>query len=146
LAVKKRILRLWQEFSSKAYFDQITEADCQGFIRFLRKRYDSEKGVRTVCNVFQGWNTFLRAYKIFIAGSLLGKLDYAEKILDAYTKDELRLSRKPVPTTNVCVGILLVVGCRDGEVGHAEWCDLDFKKNVLHVQPNRIVVGPNCIF
>ena len=27
-------------------------------------------------------------------------------------------------------------GCREGEVSHAEWCDLDFRKNVLHVQPD----------
>jgi integrase/recombinase XerD len=26
-------------------------------------------------------------------------------------------------------------GCREGEVAHAEWCDLDFQRNVLHVQP-----------
>jgi hypothetical protein len=29
----------------------------------------------------------------------------------------------------------LWTGCREGKVAHAEWRDLDFKKNVLHVQP-----------
>jgi hypothetical protein len=84
------MLNLFTESCSKQFIDQITEADCQQFIRFLRKRYNTPRGARTVYNCFQGLNTFLRSQKIFIAGALLGKLDYDEKIVDAYTKDELR--------------------------------------------------------
>ena len=61
---RKRMLALFQESCSKQLLDQITEADCQQFIRFLRKRYDSAKGARTVYNVFQGLNTLLRANKV----------------------------------------------------------------------------------
>jgi hypothetical protein len=68
---RKRMLDLFTESCSKQYLDQVNEADSQQFIRFLRKRYKSAKGARTVYNVFQGFNTFLRANKIFIAGQLL---------------------------------------------------------------------------
>jgi hypothetical protein len=43
---RKRMLALFQESCSKQFLDQINEADCQQFIRFLRKRYDSAKGAR----------------------------------------------------------------------------------------------------
>ena len=133
---RKRMLALFQESCSKQYLDQITEADCQQFIRFLRKRYDTPKGKRTVYNVFQGLNTFLRANKIFVAGELLGKLDYDEKIVDAYTKDELKALKKACSDEEWLVwDFFWWSGCREGEVSHAEWCDLDFRKNVLHIQP-----------
>jgi integrase len=134
---RKRMLALFQESCSKQFLDQITEADCQQFIRFLRKRYDSAKGARTVYNVFQGLNTFLRANKVFIAGELLGKLDYDEKIVDAYTKDELRALKAACTEEEWPVwAFFWWSGCREGEVSHAEWCDLDLRKNVLHVQPD----------
>jgi integrase/recombinase XerD len=133
---RKRMLDLFTESCSKTYLDQITEGDCQQFIRFLRKRYDSAKGARTVYNVFQGLNTFLRANKIFIAGDLLGKLDYDEKVVDAYTKDELRALKTACTEEEWLVWeFFWWTGGREGEVSHAEWCDLDFRKNVLHVQP-----------
>ncbi|MFZ1050341.1 MAG: site-specific integrase [Candidatus Sulfotelmatobacter sp.] len=134
---RKRMLALFQESCTKQFLDQITEADCQQFIRFLRKRYDSAKGARTVYNVFQGLNTFLRANKVFIAGELLGKLDYDEKIVDAYTKDELRALKAACTEEEWPVwAFFWWSGCREGEVSHAEWCDLDLRKNVLHVQPD----------
>jgi integrase/recombinase XerD len=133
---RKRMLALFQESCSKQFLDQITEADCQQFIRFLRKRYDSAKGARTVYNVFQGLNTFLRAKKIFIAGDLLGKLDYDEKVVDAYKPAELKALFAACEADDKLVWeYFLWTGCREGEVAHAEWRDLDFKKNVLHVQP-----------
>jgi len=88
------MLDLFTESCSKQYLDQVNEADCQQFIRFLRKRYKSAKGSRNVYNVFQGFNTFLRANKIFIAGQLLKGLDYDEKIVEAYTREELKALKK----------------------------------------------------
>ena len=133
---RKRMLALFQESCSKQYLDQINEADCQQFIRFLRKRYNSAKGARTVYNVFQGLNTFLRANKIMIAGQLLKSLDYDEKIVDAYTREELKALKKACSDEEWLVWeYFWWSGCREQEVSHAEWCDLDFRKNVLHVQP-----------
>lgn len=133
---RKRMLALFQESCSKVYLDQITEADCQQFIRFLRKRYNTPKGARTVYNVFQGLNTFLRANKIVLAGPMLGKLDYDEKIVDAYTREELKALKKACTDQEWLLWeFFWWSGCREGEVSHAEWGDLDFRKNVLHVQP-----------
>jgi integrase len=133
---RQRMLDLFTESCSKQYLDQVNEADCQQFIRFLRKRYNSAKGARTVYNVFQGFNTFLRANKIFIAGQLLKALDYDEKIVDAYTREELKALKKACSADEWLVWeYFWWSGCREGEVAHAEWRDLDFRKNVLHVQP-----------
>jgi integrase/recombinase XerD len=133
---RTRMLDLFKESCSKTYFDQLTEGDCQQFIRFLRKRYDSAKGARTVYNCFQGLNTFLRSQKIFIAGELLGKLDYDEKVVEAYTPSELKELFEACDSEERLVWeYFLGSGCREGEVAHAEWRDLDFQRNVLHVQP-----------
>lgn len=131
-----RMLALFQESCSKTYLDQITESDLQQFIRFLRKKYNSDRGARTVYNVFQGINTFLRTHKILIAGELLGKLDYDEKVVEAYTPAELKaLFKAACDEDRLVWEFFLWTGCREGEVAHTEWRDLDFKKNVLHVQP-----------
>ena len=133
---RQRMLDLFTESCSKQYLDQVNETDCQQFIRFLRKRYNSAKGARTVYNVFQGFNTFLRANKIFIAGQLLKGLDYDEKIVEAYTREDLKALKKACTDDEWLVWeYFWWSGCREGEVAHAEWCDIDFRKNVLHVQP-----------
>ena len=133
---RQRMLDLFTESCSKQFLDQINEADCQQFIRFLRKKYNSPKGARTVYNVFQGLNTFLRANKIMIAGQLLKALDYDEKIVDAYTREELKALKKASSEDEWLVWeYFWWSGCREQEVSHAEWCDLDSRKNVLHVQP-----------
>jgi integrase len=135
---RQRMLGLFQESCSKQFLDQITEQDCEHFIRFLRKKYNGPKGARTVYNCFQGLNTFLRAQhpKIEIAGPLLGKLDYDEKVVEAYTPAELKALFKACDAEERLVWeYFLWSGCREQEVSHAEWCDLDFTKNVLHVQP-----------
>lgn len=140
---RKRMLTLFQESCSKVYLDQITESDCQQFIRFLRKRYDTPKGKRTVYNVFQGLNTFLRSQKIFVAGELLGQLDYEEKIVDAYTREELKALQAACTEEEWLLWeFFWWSGCRENEVAHAEWADLVIGKDkkgdpthVLHVQP-----------
>jgi integrase len=131
---RERMLALFIESCSKEFLAQITEADCEQFIRFLRKHYNSPKGARTVYNVFQGLNTFLRAQKVFSAGQLLGKLEYDQKIVDAYTKDELR-ALKAVCTEEERLVWEFFWWSAAKEVSHEESCDLDFRKNVLHVQP-----------
>jgi len=101
------MLDLFTESCSKQYLDQVNEADCQQFIRFLRKRYNSAKGARTVYNVFQGFNTFLRANKIFID----------EKIVEAYTREELKAMKKACSDDEWLVWeYFWWSGCREGEV------------------------------
>jgi integrase len=71
-----------------------------------------------------------------IAGQLLKALDYNEKIVDVYTREELKALKKACTDEEWLVWeFFWWSGCREGEVSHAEWGDLDFRKNVLHVQP-----------
>lgn len=91
---RQRMLGLFQESCSKQFLDQITVQDCEHFIRirFLRKKYNGPKGGRTVYNCFQGLNTFLRTQhpRIEIAGELLGKLTYDEKVVKLTRTTNLR--------------------------------------------------------
>ncbi len=67
---------------------------------------------------------------------MLKSLDYDEKIVDAYTREELKALKKACTDEEWLVWeYFWWSGCREGEVAHAEWCDIDFRKNVLHVQP-----------
>jgi hypothetical protein len=58
-------------------------------VKFLRE-HESDLDDRTVHNVFETLNTFLRTRDIFIAGKILAELDYAEKPPKPYTKQELK--------------------------------------------------------
>jgi integrase len=80
--------------------------------------------------------TFLRANGILAAGPLLAKLSFASKPVKPYGDEELNalfaacdLEEKLVFT------FFLNSGCREAEVSFTEYNDLNFKSNVLHVQP-----------
>jgi hypothetical protein len=58
-------------------------------VKFLRE-HGSDLDDRTVHNIFETLNTFLRTRDILIAGKILAELDYAEKPPKPYTKQELK--------------------------------------------------------
>jgi integrase/recombinase XerD len=119
----------------KVYVDEITEDDLQEFVRYLR-RQDYSK--RTIYNIFQSVNTFLRVNKIMLGSQILRKLsgEYDEKIVEAYTDAELKaLFAACDAEERLVFKFFLTSGCREGEVIHTEWRDLDFTNNILHIQP-----------
>jgi integrase len=119
----------------KQFLDQITEADLQKFVNDLRA---SGLGKRTIYNVFQGVNTFLRASKVLLGGNIIQKLgrEYDEKVVRAYTEEELKaLFDECDEDERIVFKFFLASGCREGEVAHTEWRDLDFVHNKLHIQP-----------
>jgi hypothetical protein len=71
------------------YLDQIDRKQLLRYVKFLRD-HESDLDDRTVHNVFETLNTFLRTRDIFIAGKILAELDYAEKPPKPYTKQELK--------------------------------------------------------
>ncbi len=71
------------------YLDQIDRKQLLRYVKFLRD-HESDLDDRTVHNVFETLNTFLRTRDIFIAGKILVELDYAEKPPKPYTKQELK--------------------------------------------------------
>jgi hypothetical protein len=58
-------------------------------VKFLRE-HESDLDDRTVHNIFETLNTFLRTRDILIADKILAELDYAEKLPKPYTKQELK--------------------------------------------------------
>jgi integrase/recombinase XerD len=91
-----------------------------------------------VYNVFQGVNTFLRVNGILLGSKILQKLgqEYEEKIVEAYTEEELcALFAACDEEERLVFKFFLCSGCREGEVAHTEWRDLNFTDNTLHVQP-----------
>ena len=71
------------------FLDQIDRTQLLRYVKFLRE-HDSDLDDRTVHNIFETLNTFLRTRDIFIAGKILAELDYAEKPPKPYTKHELK--------------------------------------------------------
>ena len=71
------------------YLDQIDRKQLLRYVKFLRD-HESDLDDRTVHNVFETLNTFLRTRDIFIAGKILAELDYAEKPPKPYMKPELK--------------------------------------------------------
>jgi hypothetical protein len=70
------------------YLDQIDRKQLLRYVKFLRD-HESDLDDRTVHNIFETLNTFLRTRDLFIAGKILSELDYAEKPRKPYTKEEL---------------------------------------------------------
>jgi hypothetical protein len=71
------------------FLDQIDRNQVLRYVKFLRD-HESDLDDRTVHNIFETLNTFLRTRDILIAGKILAELDYAEKPPKPYTKQELK--------------------------------------------------------
>jgi hypothetical protein len=68
------------------FLDQIDRNQLLRYVKFLRE-HDSDLDDRTVHNIFEILNTFLRTRDILIAGKIPAELDYAEKPPKPYTKN-----------------------------------------------------------
>jgi site-specific recombinase XerD len=85
-------LGLFLDFTAQQnlrFLDQIDRNQLLRYLKFLRD-HEGDLDDRTVHNVFETLNTFLRTRDIFIAGKILAELDYAEKPPKPYTKQELK--------------------------------------------------------
>jgi hypothetical protein len=75
------------------YLDQIDRKQLLGYVKFPRQ-HESDLDDRTVHNIFETLNTFLRRRDVLIAGKILSELDYAEKPPKPYTKQLAYLKGK----------------------------------------------------
>jgi integrase/recombinase XerD len=115
--------------------DEIDERCLKDYIKFLQAS-DEDYSDRYVYNIFQTLNTFLRTNSILIAGPLLAKLSFASKPVKPYTDEELKdLFSASDSEEKLVFSFFLNSGCREGEVAFTEYNDLNFKANVLHIQP-----------
>jgi hypothetical protein len=75
--------------NNPSHLDQVDRKQLLRYVKFLRE-HDSDLDDRTVHNIFETLNTFLRPRDILIGGKILAELDYAEKPPKPYTKQELK--------------------------------------------------------
>src|SRR5215469_14204339 len=117
------------------YLDQIDLKQLLRYVKFLRD-HESDLDDRTVHNVFETLNTFLRTRDIFTAGKILAELDYAAKPPKPYTKPELKAMFAAMDEEEkLLYGLFLNSGVRDAEMQNTEYTDFNWEKCTLHVQP-----------
>lgn len=127
-------LELFLECCTKENVEDITENDIKEFIRFLWKKSGLE--ARSDHNIVANVGTFLRAHNVMVTKKPLKGLNYDEKIVEPYTPEELTaFFNACTPDELLVFKFFLGSGCREGEVAHMEVRDINFRKNVLHVQP-----------
>jgi hypothetical protein len=117
------------------FVDQIDRNQLLRYVKFLRD-HESDLDDRTVHNVFETLNTFLRTRDLFIAGKILAELDYAEKPPKPYTKQELKdMFAAMDDERKLLYGLFLNSGVRDAEMQNTEHADFNCEKCTLLVQP-----------
>jgi integrase/recombinase XerD len=139
-------LGLFHEFCDDrniVYLDRITRDDLVAYVEWLRgqKRDLSD---RSVFNIFSVARSFLIGTGVWKEalkrghGANLGKplkLGFTEKPVEAYTKEQLNtLFAVCDPEERLIFSFFVNSGCRKSEVANTEVADLDFKRNLLHVQ------------
>lgn len=137
-----RRLAVFQEWCDEAgikFVDQIKEEDdlmpCVSFLRGQKTPQHTLWSARTVHNCFETINTFLKHSRIHVGGKILMELDYEEKEVKPYTPQELNgLFAHGNEEEKLWMAYFLNTGCREGEVAHAEYCDLLDDVNVVLVR------------
>jgi integrase/recombinase XerD len=99
------------------------------FVTYLRIQ---ELGDRTIHNRVEEVVGFLRHYDIM---NITIKVKYTEKKISAYTREELRsLFAVCDPEDRLVFEFFLGSGCRDQEVAHACWEDINFESMTYMVR------------
>jgi integrase len=146
LSAYEQRLGLFHEFCDDrniVHLDRITRDDLVSYVECLRsdKRKLSD---RSVHNIFSCARSFLIANGVWKEALLRGrganlgkplKLGFTEKPVEAYSKEQLNALFALCDSAEKLVySFFLNSGCREAEVAHTEVADLDFKRNLLHVQ------------
>jgi integrase len=122
-------MRQFRESCQKQFLDQITKQDLYDFVTFLRTK---GAGDRTCHNKIEEVVGLLRHYDI---RNVTIKVKYTEKKISAYTRDELRsLFAVCDPEDRLVFEFFLGSGCRDQEVAHACWEDINFESKTYMVR------------
>jgi integrase len=122
-------MRQFRESCQKQFLDQITKQDLYDFVTYLRIQ---ELGDRTIHNRVEEVVGFLRHYDIM---NITIKVKYTEKKISAYTREELRsLFAVCDPEDRLVFEFFLGSGCRESEVSHACWEDVNFEAKTYTVR------------
>lgn len=135
---KKRDVACFMTFCKKTYMDEIASREMLGF-------RDHQLAVgyaeRTVYNHLMTVTTFLKKNGVYKLTGLLDAEDWpklADTDPDPYTEEEVRsLLTVANDFQQLIIRFFVSSGCREQEVAHLEWSDLDWiRKTVwIHAKP-----------
>jgi integrase len=122
-------LKQFRKSCSKRFLDEINKQDLYDFVTFLRL---TGAGDRTCHNKVEEAVGLLRHYDIT---NVSIKVKYTEKRISAYTRQELRsLFAVCNPEDRLVFEFFLGSGCRESEVSHACWEDVNFEAKTYTVR------------
>jgi len=126
-----RLLDDFNESCAKRYLHAITRRDLIEYMARLRERRLAD---RTIFNRISTLRTFLRSFGI---DGVLAQRDlprYTDKIVDAYNQTEVsRLLQAADDRSRSALGFFLATGCREQEVAHMTWSDVDFDEKLVRI-------------
>jgi integrase/recombinase XerD len=122
-------LKQFRESCRKQFLDEVNKQDLYDFVTYLRVREMSD---RTIHNRVEEVVGLLRHYDI---KDVTIKVRYTEKNIRAYTHGELRsLFAICTPEDRLVYEFFLGSGCREQEVSHACWEDINFESKTYTVR------------
>jgi integrase/recombinase XerD len=127
----KRLLNDFRRSCHKRHLQAINRRDLISYMATLRDRGLAD---RTIFNRTSTVLTFLRSFGV---EGLLSRLDlprYTQKSVDAYNETETaHLLRAGDEKSRVIFGFFLGTGCREQEVAHMAWNDINFEQRIISV-------------
>lgn len=126
---RSRMLKLFRQSCPRHFMDQINRDDLLNFDTFLRKQGYSD---RTVYNLFQGANTFMRHFEFIIKLKPGDWPTFDEKPAKKYTDEQLtKLFSKATHDEWLIFQFLLGSGGREGESSRLKWDEVSFSQNTV---------------
>lgn len=123
------------EACGKTYLDEVTGEDMLHFMVRLRQMGLAD---RTVANRVETVLAFLKANGVTGLLAPHERPRYDEKVVEAYTEDELKvLFAASDPEEQLLFQFFLGSGCREAEVAHATWRDVNFSDKTFTVHSKR---------
>jgi integrase len=122
-------MKQFRESCQKQFLDEINKQDLYDFVTYLRIQELSD---RTIHNRVEEVVGLLRHYDIL---NVTIKVKYTEKQIRAYTREEVRSLFTVCGTEDRLVfEFFLGSGCRESEVAHACWEDINFEAKTYTIR------------
>ena len=124
-------LNLFQDAIETTYLEDISRAD---LLTFIEAQRENECGGRTIFNRVRYIGSFLSHFKLTMPLKRNEIPRYTRKAVRAYSPEELkRLFAEATQEEVELFQFFLCTGCRDAEVQHAVWRDIDFTRKTFNV-------------
>jgi integrase len=129
-------LEYFVQSCSKVNLDDLTRADLLSFKTFLKKtKNQSDRSCR---NKFENVMTFLKQAKVDVGIVKNDWPSFVEEEVEIYRQEQLdRFFAACTKTEKLWFTYFLETGCREQEVTHVSWSDIDFERSVVTVRENK---------